>query len=138
MTVIPPERKNVGGRPKQGNDRPLTPREERFVHYIGMGLNNVAEAARLAGYSEKSARSIGREVLGRGVVQLSIEKKIRSLQLPRAAKAARIVEQLADTARSEYVKLEAAKDMQDRAGLKAPDRHMHLHAGSLNVHIDLS
>ena len=45
---------------------------------------------------------------------------------------------LASGAKSEYVQLEASKDILDRAGFKAPDKHMHLHAGEIKVNIDLS
>mgnify|MGYP003115360749 FL=1 len=45
---------------------------------------------------------------------------------------------LASGAKSEYVQLEAAKDILDRAGFKSPDKHMHLHAGEIKVSIDLS
>ena len=45
---------------------------------------------------------------------------------------------LASGAKSEYVQLEASKDILDRAGFKAPDKHMHLHAGDISVSIDLA
>ena len=45
---------------------------------------------------------------------------------------------LARGAKSEYVQLEASKDILDRAGFKAPDKHMHLHKGDISVSIDLS
>jgi hypothetical protein len=51
--------------------------------------------------------------------------------------AARLV-RLASGAKSEYVQLEASKDILDRAGFKAPDKHMHLHSGDIKVSIDLS
>jgi hypothetical protein len=51
--------------------------------------------------------------------------------------AAKLV-QLARGAKSEYVQLEASKDILDRAGFKAPERHMHMHAGDISVSIDLS
>ena len=55
-----------------------------------------------------------------------------------ATKALGRVIQLSDNAKSEYVQLEASKDILDRAGFKAPDKHMHLHAGDIKVNIDLS
>ena len=51
--------------------------------------------------------------------------------------AAKMV-RLASGAKSEYVQLEASKDILDRAGFKAPDKHMHLHAGDISVSIDLA
>jgi hypothetical protein len=44
---------------------------------------------------------------------------------------------LASGAKSEYVQLEASKDILDRAGFKAPDKHLHLHKGDIKVSIDL-
>jgi ATP-dependent Lon protease len=55
-----------------------------------------------------------------------------------ATTALATVMKLASGAKSEYVKLEASKDILDRAGFKAPDKHMHLHSGDLRVQIDLS
>ena len=37
-----------------------------------------------------------------------------------------------------YEELEASKDILDRAGFKAPDKHLHLHKGDIKVSIDLS
>ncbi len=39
--------------------------------------------------------------------------------------------------RLDYVKLEAAKDVLDRAGFKPVERHAHLHAGEVTIKIDL-
>jgi len=71
-------------------------------------------------------------------VQAYIEQHIRALQLPRAAIGMQVVEDLALEAESESVRLAAAKDMQDRAGYKAPDKHLHMHDGNISINIDLS
>ena len=63
------------------------------------------------------------------------ERKLTKRQ--RATLALSTVTKLAGTAKSEYVQLEASKDLLDRAGFKAPDKHMHLHAGDIRVEIDL-
>ena len=55
-----------------------------------------------------------------------------------ATTALSTVVKLASGAKSEYVQLEASKDILDRAGFKAPDKHLHLHNGDLKVQIDLS
>jgi hypothetical protein len=55
-----------------------------------------------------------------------------------ATKASQKLMQLSHGAKSEYVQLEASKDILDRAGLRAPEKHMHLHAGDIKVSIDLS
>ena len=54
-----------------------------------------------------------------------------------ATKASIRLMQLSESAKSEYVQLAASKDILDRAGYKAPDKHMHLHAGDIKVAIDL-
>jgi hypothetical protein len=60
-----------------------------------------------------------------------------SLGINATSAAARLM-QLSRGAKSEYVQLEASKDILDRAGFKAPDKHMHLHAGEIKVSIDLT
>jgi len=48
------------------------------------------------------------------------------------------VQKLSEGARSEYVQLEASRDLLDRAGMKAPDRVDMRIAGDVKVTIDLS
>jgi hypothetical protein len=55
----------------------------------------------------------------------------------KATLAVHQVAKLSMNAKSEYVQLEASRDIMDRAGLKAPEKHMHLHAGDIRVEIDL-
>jgi hypothetical protein len=55
-----------------------------------------------------------------------------------ATVAAAKVLQLASGAKSEYVQLEAAKDILDRAGFKPIDRSQVQVAGDIRVSIDLS
>jgi hypothetical protein len=52
--------------------------------------------------------------------------------------ASRKVLDLASSAKSEYVQLEASKDILDRAGYKPVDKAMHLVQGNISVSIDLS
>ena len=54
-----------------------------------------------------------------------------------SAKAVNKLMSLSAGAKSEYVQLEASKDILDRAGFKAPDKHQHLVAGDFKVTIDL-
>ena len=66
-----------------------------------------------------------------------MQRVAETLGINATTAAARLV-QLAQGAKSEYVQLEASKDILDRAGFKAPERHMHMHAGDIPVAIDLS
>ena len=52
--------------------------------------------------------------------------------------ASRRVLDLAQSAKSEYVQLEASKDILDRAGYKPVDKAMHLVQGNISVSIDLT
>ena len=45
---------------------------------------------------------------------------------------------LADNAKSEYVQLEASKDILDRVGLRTPDKVQHSVVGDIKVNIDLT
>ena len=45
--------------------------------------------------------------------------------------------ELSAGAKSEYVQLEASKDILDRAGFRAPDKHQHMLVGELKVNIQL-
>ena len=45
---------------------------------------------------------------------------------------------LSGGAKSEYVQLEASKDILDRAGFKPPERTQHLLDGDIKISIDLS
>lgn len=61
----------------------------------------------------------------------------RSFGLSSAKASARLLS-LSQGAKSEYVQLEASKDILDRAGFKAPEKHQHLVGGNFSINIDLS
>jgi len=71
------------------------------------------------------------------VQQYRMQRRAESLGLNATTAASKLM-QLSRGAKSEYVQLEASKDILDRAGFKAPEKHMHLHAGEIKVSIDLS
>ncbi len=73
----------------------------------------------------RTATSVASEVLAKPDVRAIIDSY--------AAKSAERIEQLADGARSEYVKLEANKDILDRAGYKAIER-----TENISIHVELS
>ena len=63
---------------------------------------------------------------------------LRHLRRMNAAKALGRVVQLSSGAKSEYVQLEASKDLLDRAGFKPIDRSQVQVAGDIKVSIDLT
>jgi len=58
----------------------LTEMQRRFVEtYTGPALLNATEAAKLAGYSERTAYSIGHELLSKAHVRRAIERRVDKL-----------------------------------------------------------
>lgn len=67
-------------RRSKGRDK-LTPKQEAFVkHYCGDCFGNASESARRAGYSEKTAGSVGQENLKKPAILQAIEKERARLQ----------------------------------------------------------
>ena len=93
----------------------------------------------MAGYAAgESGRVTASKALRLPHVQSYMMQRIAESMGVNATIAASKLVQLSQGAKSEYVQLEASKDILDRAGFKAPERHMHLHAGDIQVSIDLS
>jgi len=98
----------------------------------------ITEASKLAGYKGNSARVSASRMLRKPEVQAYMMQEInRSLGLNSAKASAKLVA-LSQGAKSEYVQLEASKDILDRAGFKAPEKHQHLVGGDFSINIDLT
>lgn len=69
----------------------MTPRQKKFCEYY-IQSGNAAEAARKAGYSEKTARSIGQENLTKPDIQAYIQKRISGQDKKRVADADEVLE----------------------------------------------
>ena len=69
---------------------------------------------------------------------LKLKRSLVGFPFLYSAKASSRLLQLCQGAKSEYVQLEAAKDILDRSGFKAPDKHQHLVGGDFKINIDLS
>jgi hypothetical protein len=119
-------------------ERKLTGKQEALVEHLVANGGTIKDASQVAGYAEgDSGRVSASKALALPHVQAYMMQRIRDELGTRATLALSTVTNLARTAKSEYVQLEASKDLLDRAGLKAPDKHMHLHAGDIKVEIDL-
>jgi len=55
-----------------------------------------------------------------------------------AVSASKKLIDLSSGARSEYVQLEASRDILDRVGMRAPDKVAHNVTGDIKINIDLS
>ena len=118
--------------------RKCTAKQMRMIDTLVATGCSIGEAAKSAGYAEgESGRVTASKALKLPHVQQYMMQRVgESLGLNATVAAAKVLK-LAQGAKSEYVQLEASKDILDRAGYKAADKHMHLHAGDIQVSIDL-
>jgi phage terminase small subunit len=83
----------------------------------------VTKAAQLAGYAKgNSGRSVASRTLRLPHVQAYLFKRVAEGIGLSAISAGHVIHRLALSAKSEYVQLEASKDILDRSGFKAPDK----------------
>ena len=116
----------------------LTPRQVLLVDTLVATGCTITEASQIAGYAKgDSGRVSASKALRTHKVQQYMQSLVMNSIGLNATKASIRLMQLSESAKSEYVQLEASKDILDRAGYKAPDKHMHLHAGDIKVSIDL-
>jgi len=117
----------------------LTSKQKKLVDTIVATDCTIKKASEEAGYSKgESGRVTATKTLRLPhVQQYMVQLVTQSIGL-NATKALRRIMHLSDNAKSEYVQLEASKDILDRAGYKAPDKVMHSHVGNISVNIDLS
>ena len=116
----------------------LTELQDRFIDAYVTNGGRIEQAAIDAGYSEVSARTLGSRLLKDDKVLAEIYRRTVGRVAVTAPKALQIVETLAQSSRSDKVRLEAAMDLLNRAGLKAPERIDHRVGGEIHVQIDLS
>jgi len=103
----------------------LTEQQAAFVlHFTSTSgaIGNATEAARRAGYSERTAREIGYQLLRKPHVRDAVDEANREmLSGTIATKAVALLERVLDDEEAPLkVRLEAAKTVLDRAGLVPP------------------
>ena len=113
----------------------LTEKQELFASlYVASG-GKVGLSAERAGYA---SRNEGTRLLK----DPKIIKRIQEMTLEaigvNAVSALHTVVKLSKSARSDYVRLEAAKDILDRAGYRPPERVDHRVSGDLSVSFDIT
>ena len=120
-------------------NKDLTAKQKELVDTIVATGCSITEASQKVGYAKgESGRVTASKTLRIPKVQRYMMERVANTIGLGAVSASRKMVELSNGARSEYVQLEASKDILDRAGFKAPDKHMHLHAGEIKVNIDLS
>ena len=100
---------------------------------------SVKEASAKAGYSDgESGRVTASKTLRLPHVQEYMQQRVRESIGLNATVASKRILDLSTNAKSEYVQLEASKDILDRAGYKPIEKSMSLVQGNISVSIDLS
>jgi len=120
----------------------LTEKQKSLVDTIVAKGCSIKEAAEIAGYSSKGSPEAGRVSASRTLrlpkVQSYMQSRIaQTLGLGAVSASKRLID-LSSGARSEYVQLEASRDILDRVGLRAPDRVAHNIQGDIKINIDLT
>ena len=123
---------------KTENDE-LTDKQRKLVDTIVATGCSITEAAKSAGYSTgDGGRVTASRTLRIPKVQNYMMKQIANTVGLGAIHASRKMVDLSQNARSEYVQLEASKDILDRVGIRAPDKDQHTLDANLSVNIDLT
>ena len=129
----------LGGDMKVIGQQKLTAKQMALVDHLVATGEPLARAAEAAGYAAgESGRVTASKTIRLPHVQAYMMQRVTETLGLNATVAAAKVLQLASGARSEYVQLEAAKDILDRAGFKPIDRSQVQVAGDIRVSIDLS
>lgn len=117
---------------------PLTEKQDAFCdEYVANGGRGTA-AAKAAGYAEKSAHVEANRLLKNPLILQEVYKRTALAVGAAAPRALMTIIQMSTNAKSDYVKLEASRDLLDRAGLRAPEKVDHRIDGELKVSIDLT
>jgi phage terminase small subunit len=115
----------------------LTDMQEAFVFALVTNGGDKTAAAIEAGYSQDTARVQAYQLMRVPHVMQAVLEATMGQFISDAPKAQATLHRLLN-ARSEYVQLEAAKDLLDRAGLKPATNVNHKIAGDISVSIDLT
>ena len=119
--------------------RRITKKQKLLIDTIVATGCSITKASKIAGYSEgESGRVTASKTLRLPHIQEYMQQRIRQSIGLNATIASKKVLDLSTSAKSEYVQLEASKDILDRAGYKPIDKSMHLVSGDINVTIDLT
>lgn len=119
-------------------EKKLTAKQMALVDTLVATGCTLREAAHSAGYADgESGRVSASRTIRLPHVQQYMMQRITEQLGMNATIAAGKVMQLASGAKSEYVQLQAAQDILDRAGFKPIDRSQVQVAGDIRVSIDL-
>ena len=117
----------------------LTTKQRDLVDTIVTTGCSIAEASQKVGYAKgESGRVVASRTLRLPHVQrYMVERVANTIGLGAVTASKKLVE-LSNGAKTEYVQLEASRDILDRAGIRAPDKVQHDIQGDIKINIDLS
>ena len=120
----------------------LTDKQKSLVDTIVATGCSIKEASIKAGYSAKGSEEAGRVSASRTLRLPKVQKYMSmriadTLGLGAVSASKRLIE-LSSGARSEYVQLEASRDILDRVGFRVPDKVRHSFEGDIKINIDLT
>ena len=117
----------------------ITNKQKLLVDTLVANGCSIKKASEIAGYSKgESGRVTASKTLRLPHIQEYMQQRVRESIGLNATKASNKMLELSSNAKSEYVQLEASKDILDRAGYKPVEKSMSLIQGNINVSIDLS
>jgi len=117
----------------------LTTKQRDLVDTIVTTGCSIAEASQKVGYAKgESGRVVASRTLRLPHVQRYMMERVANTVGLGAVTASKKLVELSNGAKSEYVQLEASRDILDRAGIRAPDRVQHDIQGDIKINIDLS
>ena len=121
------------------NNQKLTTKQRALVDTLVSKACSIKEASAEAGYaSGEAGRVTASKALRLPHVQVYMMQRVAETIGLNATQACAKLLSLSRDAKSEYVQLEASKDILDRAGFKAPERVSHQLTGDIQVKIDLT
>ena len=121
------------------NKNNLTTKQKDLVDTIVTTGCSITEASQKVGYAKgESGRVVASRTLRLPHVQRYMMERVANTIGLGAVQASQKLIQLSSEAKSEYVQLEASRDLLDRAGVRAPERIQHDVTGDIKINIDLT
>jgi|TARA_R100001129_G_scaffold31020_2_gene20543 phage terminase small subunit len=115
----------------------LTTRQQAFIDNLLTNGGTATQCAIKAGYSKKSAKVEASRLLKQDKVLKALQTQAMKSLGYRSISALDTVSNLSQNANSEYVRLEASKDILDRAGIRTEDSQQTQLGNAIQVNIDL-
>jgi hypothetical protein len=129
-----PESAHAGPGSKAKGSDGLTDRQRTFVQAFVANGGCIARAALTAGYAKGNAgRVTASKTLRLPHVQRAMMAEVAGTLGVATVSALTKLIRLSDAAKSEYVQLEASRDILDRAGMRAADRSITAHRVVLDI-----